>query len=201
MCLTLLQPHGLEPTRPLYSWDFLGKNTRVGCYFLLKGIFQIQGLNPCLLHWQQALHHLSHRGSPVNIITIYLYGFDHLWGGANLCIICVSFLKLFMNEFKFGMLKLLKYVWVWPIFLNTLSLNICVQRASSYEYTLRKRKWHFTKVCYANRKVILDGISISLSHLISRFPFPWLGFIIWVCKVDLSGKKKERTKKVSSKWL
>ena len=57
-------------------------------------------------------------------ITIYLYGFDHLWGGANLCITCVSFLKLFMNEFKFGMLKLLKYVWVWPIFLNTLSLCV-----------------------------------------------------------------------------
>ena len=24
----------------------------VGCHFLLHGIFQTQGLNPCLLHWQ-----------------------------------------------------------------------------------------------------------------------------------------------------
>ena len=30
-----LQPHGLEPTRLHYPWDFLGKNTEVGCDFLL----------------------------------------------------------------------------------------------------------------------------------------------------------------------
>ena len=28
----LQQPHGLQPTRLLRSWDFLGKSTRVGCY-------------------------------------------------------------------------------------------------------------------------------------------------------------------------
>ena len=36
---------------------FPGKNTRVGFYFLLQGIFLTQGLNPhllCLLHWQVA---------------------------------------------------------------------------------------------------------------------------------------------------
>ena len=33
-------------------WDFPGKNTGVGCYFLLQGIFQTQGSNPRLLHWQ-----------------------------------------------------------------------------------------------------------------------------------------------------
>ena len=35
-------------------WDFPGKNTRVGCYFLLQGIFQTQDPNrvsrTCLLH-------------------------------------------------------------------------------------------------------------------------------------------------------
>ena len=33
----------------------LSKNTGVGCHALLQGIFQAQGLNPCLLrllHWQ-----------------------------------------------------------------------------------------------------------------------------------------------------
>ena len=37
------------------SLDFLGKNTGVGCHFLLQRIFPTQGLNPCLLcllHWQ-----------------------------------------------------------------------------------------------------------------------------------------------------
>ena len=33
-------------------WNFPGKNTGVGCHFLLQGIFPTQGLNPCLLHWQ-----------------------------------------------------------------------------------------------------------------------------------------------------
>ena len=34
------------------SMEFPGKNTRVGCHFLLQGIFLTQGSNPCLLHWQ-----------------------------------------------------------------------------------------------------------------------------------------------------
>ena len=29
-------PHGLQPTRLLYPWDSPGKNTGVGCYFLLQ---------------------------------------------------------------------------------------------------------------------------------------------------------------------
>ena len=39
-----LWPHGL-----LCPWNFPGKNTRVGCYFLLQGIFPTQGSNPHLL--------------------------------------------------------------------------------------------------------------------------------------------------------
>ena len=35
----LLKPHGLQPTRLLCPWDFPGKNTGVGCHFLLQGIF------------------------------------------------------------------------------------------------------------------------------------------------------------------
>ena len=48
-------PHGLWPTRLLCPWDSPGKNTGVGCHFLLQGIFQTKGLNPhlwCLLHCQ-----------------------------------------------------------------------------------------------------------------------------------------------------
>ena len=33
-----LQPHGLQPTRPLCPWDFPGKKTGVGCHFLLQGM-------------------------------------------------------------------------------------------------------------------------------------------------------------------
>ena len=31
-----VQPHGLQPTRLLHPWDSPGKNTRVGCHFLLQ---------------------------------------------------------------------------------------------------------------------------------------------------------------------
>ena len=35
-CLTLLRLHGLQPARLLRPWDFPGKNTGVGCHFLLQ---------------------------------------------------------------------------------------------------------------------------------------------------------------------
>ena len=47
-----LWPHGLQPTRLLYPYDFLGKNPMLGCHSLLQGIFLTQGLNPHLLCWQ-----------------------------------------------------------------------------------------------------------------------------------------------------
>ena len=45
-----LWPHGLWPARLLCPWNFPGKNTRMGCHFLLQGIFLTQGWNRCLLH-------------------------------------------------------------------------------------------------------------------------------------------------------
>ena len=41
-----------------------GKNTAVGCHFLLQGVFPTQGSNPGLPHCRQILYHLSHQGSP-----------------------------------------------------------------------------------------------------------------------------------------
>ena len=66
-----LQPLGLYPTRLLCPWNFPGKNTGVGCHFLLQGIFPTQGLNPGLLHCRQMLYHLSHQGSPKGKPVIY----------------------------------------------------------------------------------------------------------------------------------
>ena len=44
----LLQPHRLQPSRFLCPWDSPGKNSKVGCHFLLQGIFPTQELNPGL---------------------------------------------------------------------------------------------------------------------------------------------------------
>ena len=52
------------------SRTHIPQNTRVGCHFLLQGIFLTQGSNPCLLrllqlpHWQADSLPLSHWGSP-----------------------------------------------------------------------------------------------------------------------------------------
>ena len=45
----------LRPTRLLRPWDFPGKNTGVGCHFLLQGIFPTQRLNLGLPHCRQML--------------------------------------------------------------------------------------------------------------------------------------------------
>ena len=46
-----------EPTRFLCPWDFPGKNTGVGCHFLLQGIFPTQVSNPRLVHCRWILYH------------------------------------------------------------------------------------------------------------------------------------------------
>ena len=48
-------------------WDFPGKNTGMGCHFLLQEIFPTHGLNGHLwqlLHWQEDVLPVSHPGSP-----------------------------------------------------------------------------------------------------------------------------------------
>ena len=60
-------PYRLEPTKLLCPWGSPGKNTRVGCHFLLQGIFPTPELNlhlMHLLHWKADSLPLSHQGSP-----------------------------------------------------------------------------------------------------------------------------------------
>ena len=61
-CPTLCDPMDCSLTRLLRPWDFPGKNTGVGCHFLLQEIFPTQGLNPGFPHCRQMLYHLSHQG-------------------------------------------------------------------------------------------------------------------------------------------
>ena len=62
-CLTFYQPHGLQPIRLLYPWDFSGKNTGVGCHFHLQRISLTQVSSPHLLYLQADFLLLSHQGS------------------------------------------------------------------------------------------------------------------------------------------
>ena len=63
-CLTLETPWTVACQSPLGPWGSPGKNTGVGSYALLQGIFHIQGPNPHLRHWQSDSLPLSHLGSP-----------------------------------------------------------------------------------------------------------------------------------------
>ena len=60
-----LRPHGLWPTRLLHPWDCPGKNTGVGCHFLLQGSFLTQGSNPGPPHCRQTLSCLSPREAAI----------------------------------------------------------------------------------------------------------------------------------------
>ena len=73
LCPTLETPW-MVATRLLSPWDFPGKNTGVGCHFLLWRIFSTQGLNPRLLHCRWILCRLNHQGSPfqLNNLTLIL---------------------------------------------------------------------------------------------------------------------------------
>ena len=62
-CLTLCDPMDCSP-RLFCPWDSPGKNTGMGCHFLLQRIFATQGSNPGLLYCRQILYHLSYQGSP-----------------------------------------------------------------------------------------------------------------------------------------
>ena len=72
---------GTMNARLLCSWNFPGKNTGVGCHFLLQAIFQTQRSNPNLLwlpHWQVdslPLCHLESRDKegPLNKVYCQLY--------------------------------------------------------------------------------------------------------------------------------
>ena len=52
--------------RLLYPWNFSGKDTEMGCHFLLQVILPTQGLNSGLLHllhWLAGSFLLSHLGN------------------------------------------------------------------------------------------------------------------------------------------
>ena len=55
-------------------WGPPGKNTEVGCYSLLQGLFMIHGWNPCLLcllQWQVGSVPIVPPGKPTLFIQVY----------------------------------------------------------------------------------------------------------------------------------
>ena len=94
---TLWNPHGLYPTRLLCPWDFPGKNTGMGSYSLLQGIFLTQGSNPSLLHCRQILYHLGHQGSSW---TCHIWSLSY-WDKFPLCPLYGEIFFFFLSQMGF----------------------------------------------------------------------------------------------------
>ena len=75
--VTQLYPTLCDPMESgLCSWGFPGKNTGVGCRFLLQGIFPTQGLNLCLLSllpWQEDSFTTEPPGKPHALYILCTY--------------------------------------------------------------------------------------------------------------------------------
>ena len=77
--LNCVNPMDCSPSGSSVHRIFPGKNTRVGCHFLLQGIFSIQGSSPCLLHWQMDSLPLTHLGSPYIHTHTHTHTHTHIY--------------------------------------------------------------------------------------------------------------------------
>ena len=66
LCLTLCEPMDCNLSCSSIHGILHGKNSGVGCHFLLQRIFLSQGSNPGLLHCRQVLCQLSYQGCKYN---------------------------------------------------------------------------------------------------------------------------------------
>ena len=62
-------PHGLWPSKLLCPSDFSGKDTEVGCHFLLQGIFPDAGIQCISLALAGGFLLLSHQRSPGSAVV------------------------------------------------------------------------------------------------------------------------------------
>ena len=132
LCLILCDPMDCSPPGSWVHGDSPGKNTGVGCHFLLHGIFPAQGSNPGLPHHGCFLYHLSHRGSSYIWYKCFLLIVSQralAKFGAYLKIV-FAILKLFVENNKLiapRMLGFLQTSEFWPvIFLNLIYFCIAL---------------------------------------------------------------------------
>ena len=78
LCPTLCDSMNYSPPGSSVHGDSPGKNTGVGCHFLLQGICLTQRSNLYLLHWQADSLPPSHLGSP--FFPLYSILFKTKWG-------------------------------------------------------------------------------------------------------------------------
>ena len=119
--------------RLLCSGDSPGKNTGVGCHFLLQGIFPIQGSNLSFLHCKRILYPLSHWFFPtvLNFTSLCSYLYYVL---PVLSLICfLKILRLLIQNFLVSKVR-------------HKSLFLCTSLVASYKFCnvfLLSTNWKF----------------------------------------------------------
>ena len=90
-CPTLCNPMNCSLPGSSDPGDSPGKNSGVGCLFLLQGIFPTQGSNPGLLHCRRILYRLSHQGSPQGVKSVIFQGIIF---ASTIVILCLLFMYI-----------------------------------------------------------------------------------------------------------
>ena len=115
------------------SMDSLGKNTGVGCHFLLQGIFLTQGSNSCLfclLHWQAGSLPLATPRKPTPpclVLQIFFPCFSDK-GQNPYCDVKEVYLsqKLLLSNLTPGCPGFLSVPWVYPrTFAYAVPFSLC----------------------------------------------------------------------------
>ena len=90
LCPTLCDPVDCSLPGSSVRGNSPGKDTGVGCYFLLQGIFPTPGSNSGLLYFRWTLYHLNHQGSP-KLMLLYCRMHPRMT-----FIFCTNYFKIFL---------------------------------------------------------------------------------------------------------
>ena len=106
-------------------WDFPGKNTGLGCHFLLQSIFPTQRLNPCLLwllHWQ--------------VDSLLPPGKHYMMGSKSQYMVAIIFIVKFVLENELTHLRnSLIYIFWNVVYLQCHVIFWCTAKWFSYTHT------------------------------------------------------------------
>ena len=105
-CPTLCDPMDyIQPIRLLCPCDFPGKNTGVGCHFLLQDIFPTQGSNPhflYLLHLQADSLSLHHLEAPLLYTKYMIIQYAHIYYIVTICYFLLMWLLILLSTMLFS---------------------------------------------------------------------------------------------------
>ena len=188
--------------KSLYLWDFPGKNTRVGCHFLLQRILLTQESNPFLLQCRWILYLLSHQGSPAaqsvknkkadNMIFCFCFIFSvHAFLSTEKVLVTQSCLTLcnFMDcnppgSFVHGILQAIILEWNHSILQQIFSiqvLNLGLLIAGRFFYIWATKEAQVLKVLCKNHYIVLGSVLISFFYMeLSSFSSTFIEEAIFV---------------------